>query len=291
MRLKDLQQAYDKKLTEQLLAPFQGHTRLEASIRYSLENAGKHLRVYFILALMKAFGVDEAKGLPAGIAVEYIHTYSLIHDDLPAMDDDDYRRGVLSNHRAFDEATAILAGDALLTAAFEYLSATDLYSDRTKIKLMTLLSQAAGYQGMVSGQSLDLEAEGTDISLEAVEVMYQRKTGALLSYSIKAGALLSAVESEGQKLLNNFAKHYGLAYQIHNDLQEEVWTDKKRGKISHSDKLLQKNTFPAHLGIPGAKSYLEKCVQAAKENLASLEGIYETRNFELLYDFLHYLKI
>ncbi|HBK5306544.1 TPA: polyprenyl synthetase family protein, partial [Enterococcus faecium] len=184
-----------------------------------------------------------------------IHTYSLIHDDLPAMDDDDLRRGKPTNHKVFGEATAILAGDGLLTGAFQLLSLSQLGLSE-KVLLMQKLAKAAGNQGMVAGQMGDIEGEKVSLTLEELAAVHEKKTGALIEFALIAGGVLANQTEEVIGLLTQFAHHYGLAFQIRDDLLDATSTEADLGKKVGRDEALNKSTYPALLGIAGAKDAL-----------------------------------
>ena len=270
-----------------------GHAQpgqLKESMVYSLNTGGKRLRPMLLLATLKALNADIQTGFNTAIALEYIHTYSLIHDDLPAMDNDDYRRGKPTNHKAFDEATAILAGDSLLTDA---LIADDskIENTETKLKLIAELSKAAGSTGMIAGQIMDVESEGKQINLHSLQNIHKRKTGELIRYAIFAGGQIAEASSEVVALLDDFAWTYGIAYQIQNDLQEVMWTDQARGKLNHSDADLDKNTYPSIMGTNGALTALSDKIESCKSILNQIQAIQPAFDVELLAGFLKYLKI
>lgn len=266
--------------------------RLKASMAYSLDTGGKRIRPMLLLATLKALGEDIEKGLKSAIALEYIHTYSLIHDDLPAMDNDDYRRGQLTNHKAFDEATAILAGDALLTNAFAIIANDSKIADsNTKIKLIANLSKAAGSTGMIAGQVNDVNSEGKSISLQELQNIHKEKTGELLHSAIYSAVLLANASTEITNLLDEYAWTFGIAYQIQNDLQEVMWTDEKRGKLQHSDADLTKNTYPSILGTNEALEALFESINQCRDILKQVKQLDEHFDEELLVGFLAFLKI
>ena len=272
-----------------------GHAQpgqLKESMVYSLNTGGKRIRPMLLLATLKALNADIETGLNTAIALEYIHTYSLIHDDLPAMDNDDYRRGKPTNHKAFDEATAILAGDSLLTDAFA-LVANDskIENTETKLKLIAELSKAAGSTGMIAGQIMDVESEGKQINLHSLQNIHKRKTGELIRYAIFAGGQIAEASSEVVALLDDFAWTYGIAYQIQNDLQEVMWTDQARGKLNYSDADLDKNTYPSIMGTNGALTALSDKIESCKSILNQIQTIQPAFDVELLAGFLKYLKI
>ncbi|MGH2101361.1 polyprenyl synthetase family protein [Aerococcus urinaeequi] len=266
--------------------------QLKESMVYSLNTGGKRIRPMLLLATLKALNADIETGLNTAIALEYIHTYSLIHDDLPAMDNDDYRRGKPTNHKAFDEATAILAGDSLLTDAFALIAAdSKIENTETKLKLIAELSKAAGSSGMIAGQIMDVESEGKQINLHSLQNIHKHKTGELIRYAIFAGGQIAEASSEVVALLDDFAWTYGIAYQIQNDLQEVMWTDQARGKLNHSDADLDKNTYPSIMGTNGALTALSDKIESCKSILNQIQAIQPAFDVELLAGFLKYLNI
>lgn len=272
-----------------------GHAQpgqLKESMVYSLNTGGKRIRPMLLLATLKALNVDIQIGLNTAVALEYIHTYSLIHDDLPAMDNDDYRRGKLTNHKAFDEAIAILAGDSLLTDSFALIANdSKIENTQTKVNLIAELSKAAGSTGMIAGQILDVDSEGKQINLRTLQDIHKHKTGELIRYAIFAGGKIAQASSEVAALLDDFAWTYGIAYQIQNDLQEVMWTDEARGKFNHSDADLDKNTYPSLMGTNGALSALSDKIESCKSLLNQIQAIQPTFDVELLAGFLKFLKI
>ena len=266
--------------------------QLKESMIYSLNTGGKRIRPMLLLATLESLNTDIRLGLNTAIALEYIHTYSLIHDDLPAMDNDDYRRGKLTNHKAFDEATAILAGDSLLTDAFALIANDDYISDnQMKVKLIAELSKAAGSTGMIAGQVMDVDSEGKRIDLLTMQNIHKHKTGELIRYAIFASAQIAQVSKDVAILLDDFAWTYGVAYQIQNDLQEVMWTDEKRGKLNHSDIDLNKSTYPSIMGTNGALTALDDKVNICNDILKQIQEIEPTFDRDLLAGFLKYLKI
>ncbi|MEC1386485.1 polyprenyl synthetase family protein [Aerococcus viridans] len=272
-----------------------GHAQpgqLKESMVYSLNTGGKRIRPMLLLATLKALNVDIQIGLNTAVALEYIHTYSLIHDDLPAMDNDDYRRGKLTNHKAFDEATAILAGDSLLTDSFALIANdSKIQNIQTKVNLIAELSKAAGSTGMIAGQILDVDSEGKQINLRTLQDIHKHKTGELIRYAVFAGGQIAQASREVATLLDDFAWAYGIAYQIQNDLQEVMWTDEARGKLNHSDAELDKNTYPSIMGTNGALSALSDKIDSCKSLLDQIQTIQPAFDVELLAGFLKYLKI
>lgn len=223
---------------------------VEKSMNYSLLAKSKRLRPLLLLNLLKDFNVDETIGYPFGSSLEMVHTYSLIHDDLPAFDNDDYRRGKLTNHKAFDEQTAILAGDALLTYSFENL-ANSFYSDSLKIKLIKLLANYSGKDGMIKGQSLDKEFEGKQVSIDDLLQMDNLKTGKLITVAL-IGACYIANKEEYLNLFEQVGKKLGIAFQIQDDILDVTADVKQLGK-STSDKDNNKSTYVSLLSLNKAK--------------------------------------
>ncbi|WP_449536898.1 polyprenyl synthetase family protein [Ferdinandcohnia sp. Marseille-Q9671] len=246
---------------------------LKDAMRYSLEAGGKRIRPVLLLGTLHSFGKEESIGLPVACAIEMIHTYSLIHDDLPSMDDDDLRRGKPTNHKVFGEAVAILAGDGLLTHSFQVISEglDDTISPVTKLKLITELAKASGSEGMVGGQVADMQGEGKVLKLDELEYIHRNKTGKLLAYSVIAGAILANATNEQIDKLTQFAHHLGLAFQIRDDILDIEGTEVVLGKPVGSDTGNNKNTYPALLTLEGAKEKLTFHVDEARRFLYSVE--------------------
>lgn len=243
---------------------------LKESMLYSLQAGGKRIRPLLLFATLAAFEQQPIKGTDVAAAVELIHTYSLIHDDLPSMDDDDLRRGKLTNHKVFGEATAILAGDALVTLSFKMISAsTEIDDPAIRLALVTQLSDAAGAQGMVGGQILDIEGEGKQLSLAELEEIHVNKTGRLLSFSVLAGAELARASEEQKEKLRKFAHHIGLAFQIRDDILDLEGTEEELGKPVGSDTGNDKNTYPLLLSLEGSKEALKSHINQAKQTLVT----------------------
>jgi geranylgeranyl diphosphate synthase, type II len=245
---------------------------LAKAMLYSLEAGGKRIRPLLLFAVIDAFGKDPKQGLDAAAAIEMVHTYSLIHDDLPSMDDDDLRRGKPTNHKVFGEATAILAGDALLTMSFNLLAdmPDEAVPAKVKLSLIKGLSRAAGASGMVGGQVADMEGEGKELTLEQLEYIHINKTGKLLEYSIIAGADIAGATDAQKDVLSQFAYHIGLAFQIRDDILDLEGTEEMIGKPVGSDTENKKSTYPALLGIDGAKDALDDHLRSAKGALVSM---------------------
>jgi geranylgeranyl diphosphate synthase type II len=244
--------------------------RLAAAMRYSVLGGGKRLRPILCLLAAEACGADPDAALPAACALELVHTYSLIHDDLPAMDDDDLRRGRPTCHKAFDEATAILAGDGLLTLAFEIL-ARAVHPAEAAVGCVRALAESAGRAGMVGGQMADLQAEGrVDANLAALEAIHRRKTGALLRASLRLGGLVAGADEASLRALDVYGHAVGLTFQIVDDLLDVEGDEAKLGKRVGKDSGLGKWTYPGLLGIEGSRRRARQLAEDAVQALAPL---------------------
>ncbi|MEO2074384.1 MAG: polyprenyl synthetase family protein [Bacillus sp. (in: firmicutes)] len=254
-----------RRLVEKLQAP----PIIKESMIYSLEAGGKRIRPLLLFATLDAFGMDPKKGLLAAAAIEMIHTYSLIHDDLPSMDNDDLRRGKPTNHKVFGDAIAILAGDALLTYSFEVMGQlpSDYFSSEIKLKLVIELAKAAGTEGMVGGQVADMEGEGKSLTLEDLEYIHIHKTGKLLGFSVIAGGILAGANNDQLNSLSTFAHHLGLAFQIQDDILDLVGNQEIIGKPVGSDTTNLKSTYPQLLTLEGARKALKDQIALSKEYL------------------------
>ncbi len=242
--------------------------RLQEAMRYSVLGGGKRIRPALCLAAAKAVGQAGDQGLAPACSVELIHAYSLIHDDLPAMDDDELRRGRPTTHIAFDEATAILAGDALQTLAFGLLANNSEGSAEARLAMIQELARASGSQGMVGGQAIDLESVGKTLSLSQLETMHRHKTGALIEASVRLGALTAPSVSEAALTdLTAYARALGLAFQVQDDLLDIEGETEVIGKPQGSDVARAKPTYPALLGVAGAREHLAALLSGALESL------------------------
>ena len=242
--------------------------RLQEAMRYSVLGGGKRIRPALCLAAAKAVGQAGDQGLAPACSVELIHAYSLIHDDLPAMDDDELRRGRPTTHIAFDEATAILAGDALQTLAFGLLANNSEGSAEARLAMIQELARASGYLGMVGGQAIDLESVGKTLSLSQLETMHRHKTGALIEASVRLGALTAPSVSEAALTdLTAYARALGLAFQVQDDLLDIEGDTEVIGKPQGSDAARAKPTYPALLGVAGAREHLAALLSGALESL------------------------
>ncbi len=245
------------------------------SIRYSVFAGGKRIRPILCIAAAEASGGLLEVVLPAACALELIHTYSLIHDDLPAMDDDEYRRGKLTNHRVFGEDIAILAGDALLTEAFHLLSGKDLADRVPAARILTVIneiSEAAGFFGMVGGQVLDVESEGKTVDLTALNHIHSRKTGAMIRAAVREGGILAGADERRLQALSEYGSSLGLAFQIADDILDVEGDRELLGKKTGADVARRKAAFPALVGLDASKKKARELVEKALEAIASFDG-------------------
>ena len=246
------------------------HT-LHQAMRYSALAGGKRFRPVLVYASGKALGLKIDLLDPLACAIELIHTYSLIHDDLPAMDDDDLRRGQPTCHRAFDEASAILAGDALQALAFEILASTAPAQAETNLRLIKELARACGSAGMAGGQALDLGAVGNSISLPELETMHRLKTGALIQLAVTAPCLMADANADTISSLSDFGACIGLAFQVHDDILDVIGDSTLTGKSTQADTALNKPTFPSILGLDESH---RRAIELRDQAISSLEGFY-----------------
>ena len=266
------QMARDQALIEGYLArAFAGETRhadLQEAMEYSLLAGGKRIRPILALETCRLCGGDVEAALPFACGVEMVHTYSLIHDDLPAMDDDELRRGRPTNHIVYGEAAAILAGDALLTAAFEHLTKAELPAERIAEAVMCL-SRAAGSAGMVGGQALDMAGEGRALSREELELLQSLKTGALISAAAELGCIAAGGTTEQRSRVRAYAQALGRAFQVRDDMLDVISSQAELGKPVGSDRLNEKSTFVTALGLEGCAALVEELTRQAVE---AMEG-------------------
>lgn len=241
--------------------------QLTEAMEYSLLSGGKRIRPVLSLMTAELMDGNYSAALKAGSALEMIHSYSLIHDDLPAMDDDQLRRGKKTNHLVFGEAAAILAGDALLTYAFEVLSVIKI-DPESRLKLIQNTAQFAGCQGMVGGQILDLEAENKNLSLSEMKKVHRLKTGALIKAAVLNGLYCSDYTEEEEKALTAYAENIGVLFQIVDDLLDLTGETEKMGKVVGRDEELNKSTYPKLLGLEAAQKEAEKYAERAKDELS-----------------------
>ncbi|WP_314663388.1 farnesyl diphosphate synthase [uncultured Selenomonas sp.] len=241
---------------------------LRESMEYSLMAGGKRLRPVLLMAAADAVGADGTRFLPVACALEMIHTYSLIHDDLPAMDDDDYRRGKLTNHMVYGDAVAILAGDALLTLAFTVILRQKVVSAETLLRVVDEISRAAGAEGMVGGQVLDLRAEDVHITMEDLRRVHMGKTGALFRAALRSGAILAGATQEQLAALTSYADHFGLAFQITDDILDVVGTSEEIGKPVGSDEKNHKSTYVSLTSLEEAQELARRTAEEAEKALS-----------------------
>lgn len=248
-------------------------TRIMAAMRHSLMANGKRLRPVLCIAAAETVGGYISDALPVACALEMIHTYSLIHDDLPAMDDDDLRRGLPTCHVAFDEATAILAGDALLTLAFQTIAKSyQLSDDYPKgLRIIEMIARAAGHGGMIAGQMQDISAEGQTINLESLKKMHYLKTGALIEASLAAGVVAGGGSADDINRLCRYGRHIGLAFQVVDDILNVEGDPSVLGKSVGSDAVRQKCTYPSLLGLDGSKDYARQLIDRALQVLMDFD--------------------
>jgi farnesyl diphosphate synthase len=263
----------DAILDRLLPAPPDLEARVWEAMRYSALAPGKRLRPFLVVAGARLFGVARGCALQAAAAVEMVHAYSLVHDDLPAMDDSDLRRGRPTCHKAFDEATAVLAGDGLLTTAFEVLAHPDTHGDpAVRCELVSALAAAAGAAGMVGGQMIDLIAERQTLDIGAITRLQRMKTGALIAFSCEAGAILAKAPEEPRLALRGYAHDLGLAFQIADDLLDVEGSAAETGKPVGVDAGAGKATFVSILGVERARAQAELLVSQAIAHLDLFEG-------------------
>lgn len=262
----------DAALEKLFVAPREELTRIYAAMRYSVVNGGKRVRPLLAYAACEALGGEAERADGAACAVELIHAYSLVHDDLPAMDDDDLRRGQPTTHIAYDEACAILAGDGLQALAFEVIGNAGLNPQdaQTRLDMLMILARAAGSAGMVGGQAIDLESVGRKIDQAALETMHRHKTGALIEAAVQLGALASGrADAASLDALRRYAEAVGLAFQVQDDILDVESDTTTLGKTQGKDQAHDKPTYPALLGLDAAKTY---ALTLRDQALAALEG-------------------
>jgi geranylgeranyl pyrophosphate synthase len=248
-----------------------GDSKLLEAARYSVLRGGKRLRPALVYAAAEAVDASQDAADAAAISVELLHAYSLIHDDLPAMDDDALRRGQPTTHIAFDEATAILAGDALQALAFSILGQDDSRTNAVRVKQLRLLGDAVGFQGMALGQAVDLESEGKAVSLDALKAMHAKKTGALITASLLMGAACGEASDSDWDALTQAGEAIGLAFQIQDDILDETVSTETLGKTQGRDQMLGKSTFPSLMGIEASEQEASALVEIAINALAQID--------------------
>lgn len=266
------------------------NTDLKMMMKYSIDAGGKRVRPLVLLAILKAFRkTPNYDILTVAAALEAVHTYSLIHDDLPAMDNDDLRRGRPTSHKKFGEAEAILAGDALLTVAFQWISSTNL-KDRIKSELVLALASDAGASGMIAGQLLDIQGNQRHYSLAELKHLHHLKTGKMLLFPAEAALIMKPSKLQVSELVKDFMANFGLAFQIHDDIIDVTESTAILGKTAGKDVDLNKNTYVNLLGLSGAKEELNQVLQKCEQDLTSLGELQPEMDLMILEGFLTYLK-
>ncbi|MEZ5595148.1 MAG: polyprenyl synthetase family protein [Pseudomonadales bacterium] len=273
--LAALKESIETALADSIPATSHIAPRLAQAMRYALLGGGKRLRPLFTCVVAATFGAPVERALAAACAVEMVHAYSLVHDDLPAMDDDNLRHGKPTVHVAFDEWTAVLVGDALLTLAFETLATMPETSAEQRLQCSLLLARAAGWQGMVAGQALDMGLAAADANVQdlaTLETLHAAKTGALIRASIELGGVIAAVDTGTLTSLRRIADHVGLAFQIMDDVLDVTASTETLGKPAGSDVRGNKQTFVTFLGLDAARQRAEGLMTEAHALLAALPG-------------------
>ena len=258
-KIEAVNRALDQLLPAEKCKP----ATIHRAMRYSLFAGGKRIRPALCLAAGEACGGKEVEALPLACAVECIHTYSLIHDDLPAMDDDDYRRGKLTNHKVFGEGIAVLAGDALLTAAFELAAKCKGWPRYGHHQIILELASASGSLQLIAGQVADLEGEGKKITAKELQYIHERKTSALLCCSVRLGGMSANCTAAQLKALTDFGYNVGLAFQVIDDILDVTQTSDKLGKTAGKDTKAQKATYPAIVGLEKSRQIAERLTERA----------------------------
>jgi len=271
--LDDTVAAINKTMARLLPEVDLAESRLFDAMRHGVLSGGKRLRPFMLMQAATLFNVDPPRARRAAAAVEFVHCYSLIHDDLPSMDNSDMRRGQQTVHRKFDEATAILAGDALLTLAFEIMADPETHSDpHVRVELVRKLASACGPQGMVGGQMLDLVGEDVEFDLGTISRLQRMKTGHLIAFACEAGGILGKADEARKKALCNYAYDLGLAFQVTDDILDVEGTSDETGKPANQDERAGKSTFVSAMGKEQAKARADKLVHQASRHLHIFEG-------------------
>ncbi|MDO1605555.1 polyprenyl synthetase family protein [Lactobacillus sp. YT155] len=287
---QDFQHEHAEKLiltADNLIDQKVNNRELAESMRYSFDAGGKRIRPILFLATLQTFGVNQLSNYyDVAASLELIHTYSLIHDDLPEMDNDDLRRGKPTNHKVYGTGSAVLAGDALLTMAFEFISNNEVITAQQKIELVKILSTKAGANGMISGQWLDINNTGHVLDQSQLEKLHKQKTGDLLLASLEMALALVEASDRDYAEISQFGKKIGLAFQVKDDILDVTSTTEQLGKKAQKDSVEGKNTYPSLLGLEGAKKYLQELRDSAQDNLDRLSV-----SSDLLTDFLKYFDL
>lgn len=282
--LKEKKEIVEKNL-EKMLKKYEYPHRLSEAMKYGVMNGGKRIRPIIMYMICDLFEVNYTKIEDIAVALEFIHCYSLIHDDLPAMDDDMYRRGKLTTHIKYDEATAILVGDVLLTEAFNIVVNSNKITDKDKVKVIQKMSKYAGFYGMAGGQYVDMESENKKVGAETLEYIHNHKTGKLLLASVELPLIVLNVEGVKKEKLLEFAEIIGIAFQIKDDILDVEGSFEETGKES-TDEKNEKTTYPSLFGIEKTKEMLNGYVEKAKRIIEN--NFLENKNKELLLKLLEY---
>ncbi len=282
--LKEKKEIIEKNL-EKMLKKYEYPHRLSEAMKYGVMNGGKRIRPIIMYMICDLFEVNYTKIEDIAVALEFIHCYSLIHDDLPAMDDDMYRRGKLTTHIKYDEATAILVGDVLLTEAFNIVANSNKIIDKDKVKVIQKMSEYAGFYGMVGGQYVDMESENKKVGVETLEYIHNHKTGKMLLASVELPLIVLNVEGVKKEKLLEFAEIIGIAFQIKDDILDVEGSFEETGKES-TDEKNEKTTYPSLFGIEKTKEMLNDYVEKAKKIIEN--NFLENKNKELLLKLLEY---
>lgn len=282
--LKEKKEIIEKNL-EKMLKKYEYPDRLSEAMKYGVMNGGKRIRPIIMYMICDLFEVNYTKIEDIAVALEFIHCYSLIHDDLPAMDDDMYRRGKLTTHIKYDEATAILVGDVLLTEAFNIVANSNKIIDKDKVKVIQKMSEYAGFYGMVGGQYVDMESENKKVGVETLEYIHNHKTGKMLLASVELPLIVLNVEGVKKEKLLEFAEIIGIAFQIKDDILDVEGSFEETGKES-TDEKNEKTTYPSLFGIEKTKEMLNDYVEKAKKIIEN--NFLENKNKELLLKLLEY---
>ncbi|MDE1883375.1 MAG: polyprenyl synthetase family protein [Rhodospirillales bacterium] len=266
--LAETSRLVEAQLEALLPVPAGAEARLVEAMRYAVLNGGKRMRAFLVMEVAKLFSVNRTCAARVAASVEMLHAYSLVHDDLPAMDDDDLRRGQPSCHKKFDEATAILAGDALQTRAFEVLAEEDTHADpEARIELVLALACASGMRGMVGGQMIDMESEGKDLTGPEITRLQALKTGRLIQYAAEAGAILGRAPAPQRQAIMAYGRDLGAAFQIYDDVLDETATAEEMGKSAGKDAAAGKATMVRILGLERARAQAQKLAEQAAGHL------------------------
>lgn len=283
-KIENYKKLADEYMLNALKAPIHEVAGVYEAMLYSVKNGGKRVRPILAMMFCEASGGDPKSAVPLACAVEFIHTYSLIHDDLPCMDNDDYRRGKLSNHKVFGEANAVLAGDALLTAAFSLIAdgaEKGLYSSGRAVAAVKTLSSYAGASGMVGGQYIDLSGEGENFQKEKLELMDRLKTGALIAASCVLGCIAANADDKKIRAAEDFAFNLGIAFQIKDDILDVTGNAKTLGKLTGSDFENEKSTYVSLYGLEKCEALVNELTNRAISALSEFENGDELKDFAL----------